>query len=97
MSADQRLNATATDPETTHVDVVADTALAAPGEVGEETLVPAARAAGTAPAAAVEPPKYPFFRGDPIDVAYINLFLISDESRMITGATIQADGGRASY
>jgi NAD(P)-dependent dehydrogenase (short-subunit alcohol dehydrogenase family) len=41
--------------------------------------------------------KYPFFRGEAIDIAYINLFLISDESRMITGATIQADGGRASY
>jgi NAD(P)-dependent dehydrogenase (short-subunit alcohol dehydrogenase family) len=41
--------------------------------------------------------KYPFFSGDPIDIAYINLFLASDESRMITGATIQADGGRASY
>jgi NAD(P)-dependent dehydrogenase (short-subunit alcohol dehydrogenase family) len=41
--------------------------------------------------------KYPFFKGEAIDIAYINLFLISDESRMITGATIQADGGRASY
>jgi len=41
--------------------------------------------------------KYPFFSGDPIDIAYINLFLASDESRMITGAIIQADGGRASY
>jgi len=40
--------------------------------------------------------KYPFFRGEPIDIAYINLFLMSDESKMITGATIQADGGRAS-
>lgn len=41
--------------------------------------------------------KYPFFKGATIDIAYINLFLISDESRMITGATIQADGGRSSY
>jgi NAD(P)-dependent dehydrogenase (short-subunit alcohol dehydrogenase family) len=50
-----------------------------------------------APPPAVEPPKYPFFRGEPIDIAYINLFLVSDESRMITGSIIQADGGRASY
>jgi NAD(P)-dependent dehydrogenase (short-subunit alcohol dehydrogenase family) len=41
--------------------------------------------------------KYPFFRGEAIDIAYINLFLISHESRMITGATIQADGGRSAY
>ena len=40
---------------------------------------------------------YPFFTGDPIDIAYIGLFLASDESRMITGATIPADGGRSAY
>lgn len=40
---------------------------------------------------------YPFFTGDPIDIANIALFLASDESRMITGATIPADGGRSAY
>jgi NAD(P)-dependent dehydrogenase (short-subunit alcohol dehydrogenase family) len=40
---------------------------------------------------------YPFSYGDPIDVAYIGLFLASDESRLITGATIPADGGRSAY
>jgi NAD(P)-dependent dehydrogenase (short-subunit alcohol dehydrogenase family) len=41
--------------------------------------------------------KYPFSYGDPIDIANIALFLASDESRMITGATIAADGGRSAY
>lgn len=40
---------------------------------------------------------YPFSFGDPIDIANIGLFLASDESRMITGATIAADGGRSAY
>ncbi len=30
-------------------------------------------------------------------MAAIALFLASDESRMITGATIAADGGRSAY
>jgi len=55
------------------------------------------RAGGPAQQQGQATPQYPFFRGEPIDIAYINLFLISEESRMITGATIQADGGRASY
>jgi NAD(P)-dependent dehydrogenase (short-subunit alcohol dehydrogenase family) len=41
--------------------------------------------------------RYPFSYGDPIDIANIGLFLASDESRMITGATIAADGGRSAY
>jgi NAD(P)-dependent dehydrogenase (short-subunit alcohol dehydrogenase family) len=41
--------------------------------------------------------QYPFFQGDPIDIAYVALFLASDEARMVTGATIPADGGRSSY
>lgn len=41
--------------------------------------------------------EYPAFVGDPIDIAYIALFLASNESRMITGATIPADGGRSTY
>ena len=40
---------------------------------------------------------YPFSRGEPGDVAAIAVFLASDESRMLTGTTIAADGGRSSY
>ncbi|MEO8441706.1 MAG: SDR family NAD(P)-dependent oxidoreductase [Betaproteobacteria bacterium] len=40
---------------------------------------------------------YPFSSGDPGDIAAIALFLASDESRMLTGTTIAADGGRSSY
>ena len=40
---------------------------------------------------------YPFWVGRPEDIANIALFLASDESRMITGATIPADGGRSAY
>ena len=70
------------------------------GVLTERQKLRQAEAKAAAPAArpgSSEPPKYPFFLGEPIDIAYINLFLLSDEARMITGATIQADGGRASY
>jgi NAD(P)-dependent dehydrogenase (short-subunit alcohol dehydrogenase family) len=40
---------------------------------------------------------YPFSSGDPGDIAAIAVFLASDESRMLTGTTIAADGGRSSY
>ncbi len=40
---------------------------------------------------------YPYSKGEPGDIAEIALFLASDESRMITGTTIAADGGRSSY
>ena len=40
---------------------------------------------------------YPFSVGDPADIAAIAVFLASDESRMLTGTTIAADGGRSSY
>jgi NAD(P)-dependent dehydrogenase (short-subunit alcohol dehydrogenase family) len=40
---------------------------------------------------------YPFWMGEPEDIAVIALFLASHESRMITGAAIAADGGRSSY
>ena len=40
---------------------------------------------------------YPFSFGEPADIASIAVFLASDESRMITGTTIAADGGRSSY
>lgn len=41
--------------------------------------------------------EYPFWVGEPVDIANIALFLASDESRMITGAVIPADGGRSAY
>ncbi len=41
--------------------------------------------------------EYPFWVGEPLDIANIALFLASNESRMITGATIAADGGRSAY
>jgi NAD(P)-dependent dehydrogenase (short-subunit alcohol dehydrogenase family) len=41
--------------------------------------------------------KYPFSVGDPEDIANIALFLASDKARMITGATIAADGGSSAY
>lgn len=41
--------------------------------------------------------EYPFWVGMPEDIARIALFLASDESRMITGAAIPADGGRSAY
>jgi NAD(P)-dependent dehydrogenase (short-subunit alcohol dehydrogenase family) len=41
--------------------------------------------------------EYPFWVGKPDDIANIALFLASDESRMITGAAIPADGGRSAY
>lgn len=40
---------------------------------------------------------YPFWVGEPEDIAAIALFLASTESRMITGASIPADGGRSAY
>jgi NAD(P)-dependent dehydrogenase (short-subunit alcohol dehydrogenase family) len=41
--------------------------------------------------------EYPFWVGKPEDIANIALFLACDESRMITGAAIPADGGRSAY
>jgi NAD(P)-dependent dehydrogenase (short-subunit alcohol dehydrogenase family) len=41
--------------------------------------------------------EYPFWVGSPEDIARIALFLACDESRMITGAAIPADGGRSAY
>jgi NAD(P)-dependent dehydrogenase (short-subunit alcohol dehydrogenase family) len=40
---------------------------------------------------------YPFWVGRPEDIANVALFLACDESRMITGAAIPADGGRSAY
>jgi NAD(P)-dependent dehydrogenase (short-subunit alcohol dehydrogenase family) len=40
---------------------------------------------------------YPFSVGEAADIAAIAVFLASNESRMLTGTTIAADGGRSSY
>ena len=40
---------------------------------------------------------YPFSAGEPGDIAAIALFLASDDSKMLTGTTIAADGGRSAY
>ena len=40
---------------------------------------------------------YPFAKGESEDIASIAVFLACDDSRMITGHTIAADGGRSSY
>ena len=40
---------------------------------------------------------YPLWLGEPEDIANVALFLACDESRMITGAAIPADGGRSAY
>src|SRR5689334_5496766 len=40
---------------------------------------------------------YPYSKGEPGDIASIALFLASDDSRMLTGTTIAADGGRSAY
>lgn len=40
---------------------------------------------------------YPFGKGEPEDIANIALFLASDESRMVNGAVIPAEGGISAY
>ena len=40
---------------------------------------------------------YPYSAGEPEDIASIAVFLASNDSRMLTGTTIAADGGRSSY
>ncbi|MSP43732.1 MAG: SDR family oxidoreductase [Alphaproteobacteria bacterium] len=41
--------------------------------------------------------RYPFGVGAPEDIARIALFLASDESRMVNGAVVPADGGMSAY
>ncbi len=41
--------------------------------------------------------RYPFGVGEPEDIANIALFLASDESRMVNGAVIPAEGGISAY
>jgi len=57
----------------------------------------AEKTAGAARERAATRKLYPFSIGEPGDVAAIAVFLASDESRMLTGTTIAADGGRSSY
>ena len=40
---------------------------------------------------------HPFGIGQPVDIANVALFLASDESRMVTGAVIPAEGGLSAY
>lgn len=40
---------------------------------------------------------YPFSKGEAADIAAVAVFLASDDSRMLTGTTLAADGGRSSY
>jgi NAD(P)-dependent dehydrogenase (short-subunit alcohol dehydrogenase family) len=40
---------------------------------------------------------HPFGIGEPVDIARVALFLASDESRMVNGATIPAEGGMSAY
>jgi NAD(P)-dependent dehydrogenase (short-subunit alcohol dehydrogenase family) len=40
---------------------------------------------------------YPFSVGEPEHIAALAVFLGSDESRMVNGTTIAADGGRSTY
>ena len=41
--------------------------------------------------------RYPFGIGQPEDIAQVALFLASDESRMVNGAAIPAEGGISAY
>ncbi len=41
--------------------------------------------------------RYPFGVGKPEDIANVALFLASDESRMINGASVPAEGGMSAY
>jgi NAD(P)-dependent dehydrogenase (short-subunit alcohol dehydrogenase family) len=40
---------------------------------------------------------YPYSVGEPDDIAAIAVFLASNDSRMLTGSTLAADGGRSTY
>lgn len=41
--------------------------------------------------------RHPFGVGEPQDIANIALFLASDESRMINGVSVPAEGGMSAY
>ena len=40
---------------------------------------------------------YPYSHGSSEDIAAVALFLASNDSRMLTGTTLAADGGRSTY
>jgi len=60
------------------------------GELPEEGEAPESLAALTAT-------KYPFGVGGPVEIAQVALFLMSNESRMVNGTLIVADGGMAAF
>ncbi len=49
------------------------------------------------PGGAINAKRYPFGIGQPQDIANIALFLASDESRMINGVSVPAEGGMSAY
>ncbi len=55
------------------------------GQGGEESIVGRTRS------------RYPFGVGEPVDIANVALFLLSDEACMVTGAILPADGGMSIY
>lgn len=57
----------------------------------------AEKPSAAARARAVTHKLYPYSVGESTDIAAIAVFLASNESRMLTGTTIAADGGRSSY
>lgn len=78
----------------------------APGSIRTERQIKRYESATAASAAKLTPAArerqafhtlYPFSKGEPEDIASIALFLASNDSRMLTGTTIAADGGRSSY
>lgn len=69
----------------------------APGIALSERAAARIKEANVAGAMTFKWSDYPFAMGTPDDIANVALFLASDESRMITGQTIVADGGLSSY
>ncbi|MGE4649821.1 MAG: SDR family oxidoreductase [Myxococcota bacterium] len=67
----------------------------APGLVLSERL--RERFGENAAAAMASQEDHPFSVGEPPDIAAVALFLASDESRMVTGAVIPADGGLSAF
>ncbi|MBV1880892.1 MAG: SDR family oxidoreductase [Pseudomonadales bacterium] len=60
------------------------------GELPEEGKAAESLAARTAE-------RYPFGVGHPIEIAQVALFLMSNESRMVNGTLVVADGGMAAF
>jgi NAD(P)-dependent dehydrogenase (short-subunit alcohol dehydrogenase family) len=70
-----------------------------PGMVLTERIRARFDAAGNDPAALgpIDLHTHPFAIGEPEDIANVALFLASDESRMLTGAVIPAEGGLSAF